>query len=234
MLLQNFPISSTALLLLVLAGVYGYGAIRLHKRAKANPQNDLFHYFGYFFTSFTIFSIIFVLPFLLTPHDTTLTVWGYVIAQAVFTIGVSWLAGFVMRSFNKPALLGQIPILALGVLEIMFHIKSMPVYDVAALATYNISKVSPSKAAGTIVGIEAVLTILPTVYVMIRTAAKVPAARTRSVLIASGLLLTFIGGPMHDQVGPRLFAVADIITILGAVITLIGLLIEPANRMQKR
>jgi uncharacterized membrane protein YhhN len=175
------------------------------------------------------FSVIFVTPFLFARHNPRLPVWGYIFAQFFFTLAVSWLAGLVMRSFNKPALYGQIPLIILAVVELIVQVTHFPTYDLAALDTYNIQKVTPSSIAAALIALKALSTILPLTVIMIRQAIKTPASRSRSILIAAGLLLVFIGGPMHDLVGPKLFVVADIVVILGSVVLLGGLLVEPKS-----
>ena len=229
MILKDLPISSTALLLLAMIVICGYGWFRLDRRTKANPQNDLFYFFRNFFATLVLFSLVFVTPFLLTPHNEKFMVSGYIAAQFCFSIAMAWLAGLIARSFNRPAKWGEIPLVILGFVELAEHIIHFPTYDFAAFTAYNIQKVVPSKAGAAMIGLKAMVVVLPLLFIMIRETIKVPAARLRTSLIALGFIFFSVGGPMHDFAGPRLFAVADIVTLGGFVLILTGLLVNSSK-----
>jgi hypothetical protein len=231
-MLANLPLSSTAVLLIAMSFICAYGTIRIRRRAAANPQNELLHYFGYFFLGLTCFSVTFVIPFLFFRHNTVIPVWGYIFAQFFFGTATSFLGAFVARSFNKRAIFGFLPIMLITIAEFAVHVTHFPNYDVASLDTYNIQKITPFVVAAALIGLKAITPIIPLGVIMIRQAIKIPAARTRSLMIFAGLVLMLVGGPLHDVGDPRLFAIADLVTLFGVVTILGGLLVEPVSQPQ--
>ncbi|PJE64300.1 MAG: hypothetical protein COU90_02515 [Candidatus Ryanbacteria bacterium CG10_big_fil_rev_8_21_14_0_10_43_42] len=220
-----FPISTTAILLLFITAVGAYGSVRLSWRVKEHADNPLFWYFRNSFIAVTFFGIIFVIPFLFTPYNETVMVWGYITAQAFLTLAAAWLAALFARYTHISPVIGFFIILAIGAFEVYIHITHLPVFNFTSFETHNIQQIIPSRLAGSMIALKLILGIIPLSLASFYFAATYPGeTRRRSFLIAIGLFLWVAGGPLHDFANSTFFLLADIITLAGFGFILFGLL----------
>lgn len=228
-------IQTTALTTLVGTLIMFTASIAIARRVHgANaPALRPVRLFGRFFAVFGVFFLLMWLPNVLLSTNPAAfpeaMAWGYVVGHIflyiAFLTAALMLCAIVPRLAGKErwvVVIGSIFMVYQTVINAITMIWGrQPSYNYEqSLVQYN---AAPIVGAG--IGVIALITIFPAGILFIMNAVRNPAQRLRSGLMGSGFLAMTIGGPMHDvATGWQMYAVADVVTIIGMLLTGLGVL----------
>lgn len=238
----HFPLGGFSWL--VMALVLFIIARRLHlKNVERKGLDVQVKAFAIFFTCFGAFLFIMFLPHtsLLFSHHYAHEAfglqmnWAYIIGHLFLYLG---LAAFIRiplsLAFPKLVPWGFWFFLALGALTTMVNIflPNTPVFHHPS----GLTLLGANPLVGALVAINVTLAWVPAgiYFIWSGIASQDSFVRMRGLLLGSGLLITTIGGPLHDIVESALmFLIADVVTILGVVVIASGVfLTSPQKQLQ--
>ncbi|HEY6737075.1 MAG TPA: hypothetical protein VI322_05155 [Candidatus Saccharimonadia bacterium] len=226
-------IQSTALTTIIGAIIMFGASYIIHRRLQQSSVAALrpIQLFQRFFLAFGLFFLIMWLPNLtLGPNPAAFPVaqaWGYIVGHIFLYL--AFITTGLMMCTIVPRLAGKERWVAgLGaVLAAAITIANTATMLFGTLPSYNYERslvqynAAPVVGAG--IGIFAMLTLLPAGILFLANAFRNPAQRIRSALLGVGFFVMTIAGPLHDVATTwQMYSVADIATIIGMVITGIG------------
>lgn len=154
--------------------------------------------------------------------------WGYVIGHVfcyiAFTYVLRLTFSMIPRLANKQSLaitigiLANIIITAVTIFTMVYS--TQPTYDAERSVTlFNVAPI-----VGALIGLFALVCVLPAAVLFIINGVRNQRARTRSFLLGGGLVFIMISGPMHDiATSWELYVTADILSIIGFIILTSGI-----------
>jgi hypothetical protein len=102
-----------------------------------------------------------------------------------------------------------------------------PEFDYA----HNVTLFNAHPAIGAIIGLFALVCVVPTAVLMIKNGINNSTNRLRSFMIGGGLFFLMLGGPLHDNAHTaQLYIIADVITIVAQLVVAAGI----AYRIEER
>ena len=223
---------------LVMIGSWAYVGERLkHTNALGNRQVQLLRSFFLFMGLFCLSIFIPNITLSVNPHAFPLSMaWGYTIGHAFLYIGliqvlrltctmVPRLARFETVAIASGLVLAA-AITALTISTMVFG--THPVYD----AEKHITLFNVASSVGALIGLFATISVLPAATLMLIIGYRNPYARTRSYLLGGGLFIIMTAGPLHDVSRSwQLYMVADVVSIVGLLITAAGVAYRISERI---
>jgi hypothetical protein len=214
----------------------------ISQRIRKNPQAAALQVqlLNGFFLMMGLFSLSIALPNILLVGRPDIfpiaMAWGYIIGHVFFYIGLIYIIRMIFSLLPRLAnhqqvgvvfgAIGGAVITAITIATMAFG--RLPAYDEArGLILYN---ASPAVGAG--IAILAGLTILPTGILLVINGIRNHSARVRSFLLGGGFLTITAGGPLHDVAKTaQLYAIADLISIVGLLLVAAGVMYRYEERI---
>jgi hypothetical protein len=223
---------------IVMFGAYALINIRL--RSNGNTASYQARQLQFYFLFLGFFYITICSPYLLLVNQpekfSSAMAVAYVVSHVFMYIGFIFMMRLlfsmiprISSKVNIAVVIASISIVAITILNAVTMIwGTQPVYD----AANGITKFNAHPAVGAYIGLFGVLTSLPTVILFIVNGFHNPSARTRSWLLAFGLLVVLVAGPLHDVArNNTMYAMADVFSIVGLIITAGGVLYRIDERI---
>jgi hypothetical protein len=216
----NLPITGVGAFIGFL--VLAFFAYRLNN--KKNDENKLYPYFYKFSLFFSFFYLLFSLPIIFAPQNSSLIGLGYLIGHLFAYIAFAYLVkiiffiGFPEKKsdvfFKGYLLLG----LFITVLNAVYF--NRPEVLEGGLVDWNQNPI-----VAIVIILATVIVFIPAAFIFFREAIKNAQNRTRYLLISISLFLIIVGGPLHDVAKTtQMMIVADIVTTSGFLFMLGGVL----------
>lgn len=215
------------------------------QRIKSNPEGRNYQAFlmSRYFLFMGIFCLLMFAPHILLnsrPAAFPLVMaWGYTVGHIFCYIGFFYILrltfSMVPRLSNKDNLaiaLGVIVTTGLTVLNAITMIwGTQPAFD----ASKSVTLFNANPALGAGIAISGALTVVPAAILMLYNGFTNPTARLRSFLLGGGFIVGMIAGPLHDNATTaNVYMFADLITIVGVVITTSGVLYRIDEKISVR
>lgn len=233
------PLTALTTLLgsIIMIGAWALINQRIRNAGGTAPRQSLL--LNRFLLQMGIFFLFMFLPHLwleLDPSQFPLYMaWGYVIGHifmylAFLSVGRLFIS-IVPRLVSKEkffVFVGLIAIAGATVLNANTMVWGIqPAFD----SENGVTLFNAHPAIGAIIGIFALMCVMPMAILMIRNGITNPSNRTRSFLLGVGLVLLMLGGPLHDVArSAMIYAIADVVTIIAQVLIASGV----AYKLQER
>ncbi len=231
---SHFPITGiSTLLMAIMSGVVGIRLI-MNKERTENITN-----FAFFFLLFALFMFFMFIPkvFLFFPHGEDHTLfnelmhWGYVIGHAFLYISLAVFIRIPLSfTYKKWKNIGSIFFLFLGTVTTIINIiyPNQTSFDHST----GVTILGVNSLVGGLVGVNVLLAWVPAgIYFLYHAYKKTnPIVRRKSLLLGLGLIITTIGGPLHDiSYEPLILFIADIVVLLGIAVLASGVFYDIKN-----
>jgi hypothetical protein len=90
--------------------------------------------------------------------------------------------------------------------------------------THNVTLFNAHPAVGAIIGLFALICVIPTAVLMFKSGISNQTNRLRSFLLGGGLVFLMVGGPLHDNAHTAMvYIIADVITIVAQLAVAAGI-----------
>lgn len=193
-------------------------------KGRATKDNNFFYFFSRYTLFFGLFYLLFSVPLLLSPNNSTLIGWGYLIGHVFAYIAFGYLARislFIAKPsmdssgiFKLYLVIGAL----ITVLNLMFF--NYPTVDSSGIANWG-----QNPLVGGLIIVLGLTVFLPAAILFIREAIRQPKNRKRYLLIGAAFLLIIISGPLHDVANTAvLLLFADVITTSGFLLMFWGVM----------
>ena len=207
--------------------IFGFIAYLIKVKYYSNGKDKTLGYFMKYFFYMTVFMLIFVIPQIFMPQNSKALALGYIFGHRIFlVIAQAYLFVVFLKLWNKEKWIKPtfIIIYALGIVLLILNIIkiSNPITLPSGVIDWNYHPL-----VGQLTGLFSMLIGLPPLIFFIIRIIKTTEnhVRLRAALITLGLLITAIGGPLHDMVTTiSLYRLADVMTLGGLIIVFGGVL----------
>jgi hypothetical protein len=184
-----------------------------------------------FFLSMMFFFIIMSVPYIWTNNPEKFSVsaaWAYVVGHIFMYLGVMYISRMTfaliprLSSYDKP--LTAVWVLATAIVT-GINAKTM-IWGVQPTYNYklHLTEFHTSPMVGIPLATMAAFAFIPAIILFILSAVRARGIdRIKPLLLSLGFLLITTAGPLHDNARTaQLYAIADVFTTLGMIITLLG------------
>lgn len=227
---------------ILLLTAWAYITSRIQQKRDIAPAYIKF--FRNYFFFFALFNLCMAAPHLLVRwfplYFTPVMAWGYVVANVFLLIALMYLsrmtASIVPRFANKDRYI-VIFWTALNVVVTILHVayvglKYQPAYDYGT----NITTFQFPPALSSLLGIVSLLAYGPAIVLFVITTIKSRGQRRlRAGLLAAGMILIMVSGPLHAAApNLQIFLLADILNVVSLVLLSVGIVFqlnEPSSRV---
>jgi len=210
-----------------------WAVIGMHAKRLGLQVVDTVYYMRKYFLYFAIFNAFMSLPCLFVFLQPSLFPaamgWGYAIANVFLIISLSYLSRMEFKmspswaKYERTAMYAWMAVnVLLTILNIMLvALKNQPTFS-------NVNGITQFHIPGfmnPILGLVSLSAYLPGIILFTTAAIRERQNRTRSILLASGMLLIMISGPLHAAAGTwQVFMTADIVNVLSLGLLASGIL----------
>jgi hypothetical protein len=218
MITVTFISTSLTSLFFLLAGISVYVSWR-------KQRNTLLKFFAIFLILFGVQQLFFALgtgPAALNPEVSN---WLWAIAHIFMFIAISYFLRFALHlrlpSLEKPIFFLTILYSIIGIVVLFYNAPNLEPF----LLENGVYNWQVPALAGAVIGIFTTVCLVFSLVVFVIDGSKVGdrVLKLRSFLIAAGILVFLVGGPMHNFVRtPLLNFLADAFIIIGAISMVIG------------
>lgn len=238
---MHLPITGTSNAIDCALLLTAWVVIGLHTKRTGQVVDTVF-YMRKYFLYFAIFNAFMALPCLLVYLQPALFPsamgWGYTIGNIFLLISLSYLSRMEFRmrpswaKYERAVMYAWIGVnVLLTVLNIMFvALNNQPTFsNVTGITQFHIPAfINP------ILGVVSLSAYLPGIVMFTSAAIREQHDRVRSILLASGMLLIMIFGPLHAAAATwQVFLAADILNVVSLGLLATGILYrsepQPAN-----
>ena len=209
-------------------------------RAADAPPSRQVMYLRTFFLYIAIFFLLMFLPSLWLSFDRSrfplYMALGYDIGHIFYYISLLYLARVLFSLVSSLAAWEKVATAAAVVANVAITVLTTqtmvfgkrPAFDYV----HHVTLFNASPVVGVSIAVFSFIIVAPTAFLMILNGIRNPSARARSFLLGGGLFILLTGGPVHDTARTgTVYAVADVITILGLLIVAGGLLYRFEERL---
>lgn len=165
-------------------------------RNSVGEDNNFLNYFKNFTLLFGLFYLFFSVPLLLTPQNSSLIGWGYLIGHVFAYVGFGYLARIAWLiskpSFNSSNMFKIYLVIGVLLTALNLYYFNYPIVE-SGIADWK-----QNALVGTLIIIFGLTAFLPSAVLFIRESIRQPKNRKRYLLIGIAFLLIIISGPLHD------------------------------------
>lgn len=193
-----------------------------YKLSKSSSKNNNFlKFFKGFALYFSLFYLLFSVPLILIPNNSSVIGIGYLIGHAFSYIAFGFLAR-VAFLLAKPAYDSRFVFYGYLITGAIITLANLIYFNFPTVEN-GIASWNQNSFVGVAIIIFGLTAFLPVAFLFIKEAFLQPKNRKRYALIGIAVLLMIISGPMHDvATTSSLLLTADVITTSAFIMLFIG------------
>jgi len=236
----HIPLTAATTLIGSAIMCYAWVYLGIQIRDPQKPAQLSVRYMQKFFMHMMIFFVIMSVPYLWTNDVQRFSVsaaWAYVVGHIFMYMSLMYISRMTfslipkLSTYDKPLVFAWLSAITIVT---AVNAKTM-IWGVQPTYNYrlHLTEFHASPAVGIPLALMAMIAFVPAIILFAMSAIKMRGInRVKPILITIGFILITTAGPLHDNARTaQLYAIADIFTTIGMIVTLLGIAFHIQNEL---